>query len=619
MAVQTKPKSKESAKKAPEKKVINPPFKVAGIGGELDDITLNGKHFRSVVTQEVETADLSRTIEGASTVDLEVFDPRKALLKSSMFKARVGLELDELHFTYVQMGKSGRVTKPTFEDREVSWLRQLKGPKKALRSKVTRAEFILSLIRAVKQKTIPVYIPELHVVQPIGSSKEHAEAKSANEDTPGAPGLGKADLGHVTVKHEAASLSEIHVIDQVLDTGMSMGVSFKLLVCSIMTITQETHAINENLGSAGIGPFSQEPGTWGTSYPGATNDVPEDARGFFQVAIKEDQKNPNQSMGELCQSVQNAGAGNLYDQWETEATTTVRTYLGGADAGSAVTQTVKKPYAFEVKKKETYWDAITRLAKEVEWRAFFVGGTFFYISEEALFRGQVRLNVSEEAEGIDNVDFDVDDGKAGNEATITAHAKRWSVPPGLVVRLENLGPADGRWLVSSIDGSLLTGDARTVDITVKKPSKAKPEPAPETKTQSLNVPGGGGADSVSGIVIKDFSLGPPSWGGTAAIFKQFIHPFMEERGLQPGAEKEEGHAEGSDHALYSKDAYAADYPTTDGGKIANELGRALGRDGSSVGTFDRFNITVDGHTFSVQILWHVPDHYDHVHVGINTG
>lgn len=612
-ATKPKPKSKEAAKKAKET-VINPPFKLGGVGADLDDIILNGEKFRALIDQSVEIADLVRSMEGASTVEMAVLDSDKRLLRHAMFKTKVGMELDELHFRYVKMAKSGHFTEPTFEDREVSFLRKYKGPKKVLRSKVTRAEFVLSLIKAVKELDIPYYIPELHQVQPVKSTKDHAKAEQDKEDQPGQPGLGKEDVGEVNVKRVEADLGQIHVIDVVLDTGMSMGVNFKVLVSSIMTITQESTAKNLTGGDLdSTGAFQQRASQ---EWP-ASGDVAIDARAYFQAATASDKAHPNQSLAELCQDVQGSSDGSLYKTWEEESKQTVELYLGGSAAGSTVSQTIVKPYAFEVKKNETYWKAILRLADEVNWRAFFVMGTFFFISEEDLFRGQVRLRFTEGSRGVDNVDFDVDEGKAVHEATVTAHSKRWSVPPGMVVVMYDLGPADGRWLVSKVEGSLLPGDAEQITIILKKPSKQLPEPAPETESGSLNLPGSGSTTSeLASVNVTSSTFGSPAWGGTAPIFKQFIHPFMEDHGISPGAEKEEGHTGGSDHALTSENAYATDYPTNDGAKVANELGRAMGRSGDSVGTYERFEVTVDGKTFSVQILWGVKDHYDHIHVGI---
>jgi len=516
-------KSKEQSKKeGPQKgRQIIPKRLLSGVGADLEDIILRGKGFRAVVDMAVESAPITRTIDGASTIELGVHDPRRRLIRHPMFESPrekpVKLELDDLNFLYVKMAKSGKTTTLTFEDQEIHWLRRFRGPKKAFRGRTTRAEFILSLIRAVRRHKIPVVIPELHKTQPLESIKEHNQSESEVDTQAGRAGLGSNDVGQIQVKKTDASLAQIHVIDVVLDTGMSMGVNFKVLVASIMTITQESAATNINIGSAGVGPFSQEPGTWGQDFPGASNDIVECSKGFFMVATREDNANPGQSLSSLCQAVQKSADGSLYAEWEKEAKNTVTTYLGGASV--TTTQTTIKPYAFEVKKDEDYWEAIKRLANEVNWRAFFVGGVFFFIAEEDLYRGKVHLQINEESQGIDNIDFDADDGKAVIEMTVTAHAKRWGVPPGMVVRVGGMGPANGRFLVSTMEGSLLPGDGDLVTITLKKPTHSTPEPAPETETNTLGASEGSatGNDAVDAMLAEadriDGLQSGYQWGG----------------------------------------------------------------------------------------------------------
>ena len=142
--------------------------------------------------------------------------------------------------------------------------------------------------------------------------------------------------------------------------------------------------------------------------------------------------------------------------------------------------------------------------------------------ETELIRGQVRLAIDADTPGIEDIDFDFNVNKAVNEATITAVADEWKVPPAAVVTVADYGPlsigsgeapvkADskgrragvspaipaktlegkGRFLLSTIESDLdddPTG--RLVSITIKRPTPPLPEPAPESKTLS------GGTSSV---------------------------------------------------------------------------------------------------------------------------
>jgi hypothetical protein len=79
-----------------------------------------------------------------------------------------------------------------------------------------------------------------------------------------------------------------------------------------------------------------------------------------------------------------------------------------------------------------------------------------------------------------------------------------------------------------------------------------------------------------------------------------------------------GSTTGSDHFTGNTNAYAADFGVS-GSRCddhARRIADAYGIPRSSIGTYNRHTITVDGQRFSVQLLWRVSGHYDHVHLGI---
>jgi len=341
---------------------------------------------------------------------------------------------------------------------------------------------------------------------------------------------------------------------------------------------------------------------------------------------------------------------------QVEAREWVETFDGEGGTGDIE---VTEPYTFEVGKKENYWEAIKRLAQEVNWRAFFVAGRFFFISEDELIRSQVRLAIvrepgqaEPETPGIEDVDFDFNSNKAVTEVTVTAYAKQWGVPPGSVVTLKGYGPASlgfgdapvkadskgrkaglssnrnaktgegrGRYLVASIETPLRDTDdstTRLLTIKLKKPTS----PLPESQAETHSVSGSSAsstADALADVRITSTQPGAPSWGGAAAVFKQFVHPFMEDHGLSPGAEKEQGHAPDGDHDPEGQPSgYATDYPTGSGEQIAHALAVAMGFPAWQPNSYTSFTITVDGSRFEVQILWGAGiEHGDHIHVGMH--
>jgi peptidoglycan hydrolase-like protein with peptidoglycan-binding domain len=79
-----------------------------------------------------------------------------------------------------------------------------------------------------------------------------------------------------------------------------------------------------------------------------------------------------------------------------------------------------------------------------------------------------------------------------------------------------------------------------------------------------------------------------------------------------------GSSTGSDHFTGNTHAYAVDLGVAGakGDKLAREIARKYGIPESSIGTYNRHIITVNGQKFSVQLLWKVAGHHDHIHFGI---
>ena len=72
----------------------------------------------------------------------------------------------------------------------------------------------------------------------------------------------------------------------------------------------------------------------------------------------------------------------------------------------------------------------------------------------------------------------------------------------------------------------------------------------------------------------------------------------------------------SDHNEVNTTAYAADFGTIDGAPIGYAVAKALGIQGWAPGSYTGFYIERAGAMFRVQILWAVPGHFDHLHVGV---
>lgn len=145
---------------------------------------------------------------------------------------------------------------------------------------------------------------------------------------------------------------------------------------------------------------------------------------------------------------------------------------------------------------EDSWTCLLRLADEVGWRCFVVAGVVWFLSDDALMAQAPIATLRENAGGVGDIDFDWNIGKRAAEARLTASAERWAAPPGSVVVLAGVGPANGRWLVSEIRRSLSSVQA---DVTLTRRRPTLPEPAGDAVSA--------GADGGSVLVSADVPAG----------------------------------------------------------------------------------------------------------------
>lgn len=506
-SVKTRPKIGIDPAKAVET-IRKGPVPVQGVNADLSDVVLHSEAKKGMVLAvelggAIIGAELERTIEGASTVSLQVYDPEGKILTAAVLRSRFNCRIAGLWFNLVSVSKQGFNVSLVFEDREVSWLRELKGPKKAYRDLITRAEFFLMLLGDVKKGKIEFYCPELHKTQPIKQSKELTQSSNNPEDT-----VKQSNRGQGVSADEAKDLSikgtdikpqQLANLNTVLDVGMSLNMPYKVLWAAVAAGTVESLFKNfdssEALdGSDSHGIFAMRPSAGFTT----STDVAVQARQFFkgtdngiQGCYEIYKKNPDLSVGELAAEFENPAAQyrGRYAEWAAEAKRSLDAYLGGESVGEGEGNVeASQRYAFQVGKKQDYWDWMGSAAEEVRWRRFMVAGKLYYCSEETLFQSQVRMVVTPTTRGIENVDFDITMGKKWIEATITCWGKDWTAPPGTVVRVKGYGPLDGgkedaagRYLVVSISNNLFTD---YVSITIRRPIRPIPEPAAETSVRS---------------------------------------------------------------------------------------------------------------------------------------
>jgi murein DD-endopeptidase MepM/ murein hydrolase activator NlpD len=294
------------------------------------------------------------------------------------------------------------------------------------------------------------------------------------------------------VKGRPATSEQLKNVNIIIQVGSTMGVRRKLVVCAIMTAIVESTLRNLPYGDLdSLGLFQQRASQgWGNAEEEL--DPPTASRMFYQAAEKVDAMDPTMAYGELCQAVQRSGHPDRYALYRTEAERLVTN--GGIPGGDGETSAAGlnnskdqtdqgSEYIFyrgipdstkKTFKKEDSWTCIQRLADDVHWRAFFVSGVFYFISEDDLIKSLPIATITESSKGVEGIDGDYDNNKKSAEITLTVRVGTWLVPPGAVIVLQDMGPWNGRWIVSTFSRSLLANDTAT--IVIKKPQPRLPEP-----------------------------------------------------------------------------------------------------------------------------------------------
>jgi hypothetical protein len=442
------------------------------------------------VATRVTDGTIDRTMTGASTLTLIVEDERRDLLRSGLLTYTLDLQLDGLWWRLVKVTKQGDQLSLTFEDRVVAYLRQITTPRKATRSSMTRAEFALSIVREVRQGApIPFVCPELHVVQavaPIGTSQQ--QRTSAQRTAAIGPGL--STDAKLTVQGAPATDLQKQNAQRVLDVAASVNAGTRPTLALMEAVIVESGVMNLGYGDATSTGILQVLSSTASAMGIDARDVEQCCntfltRGFTGQggAIAVAAKYPNLTSGQIAQAVQGSAYPGRYDQRQTEAQEFVNAYSGSsASTGTVATSSVLQPYQFQrggtAGIRQDSWECLQQLAQQVNWRCFVNEGSVYFVSETTLLKAKPTLTIDENVLGVDGIDFDIDNGKVKSTVTVTARADRWGSPPGVVVVLDNCGPADGRWLVEEVSRDLFNAEAT---ITLKRATKPFLEPPPTTK------------------------------------------------------------------------------------------------------------------------------------------
>ena len=472
-------------------------LEVAGV-----DVELN-------VIESVVSADVARTIEGASTLTITIHDQAREILNGRFLEdpdgdlRTVDVEVDNLWFRLVKIDKQADDLTLTFEDRQVARLRAKRGPRRASKKKLNRAEFARTLVRSVRSETIRFYCPELHTRKQItkASKKESQKERDARRGGGFAPGVRLQGKEGTLDKDQLRNATRMLNVADSLKAGERATLAL-IVACLVEAPDFKNPRTPSADGGNSYGILQAKVGQgyntlknaldleWcGTKFlkgPAFT--------GGKDGAIALARKNPKWTPGQIAQTIQGSAHPARYDKYLKQAKTILKMW-GGSTRG---TDTVLRRSAWKVDRGTDYWETIQSLASDVNWRAFMVSGTLYFISEDLLMKSRPRMTINEETPGVTNIDWSWDQGKKVNTSTVSCRIDRWAAPPGTVIELEDSGPATGRWLVQDVQRSLFSAEAT---ITLRKAMKEK---NPESATASTS---GGGSSRGNSIAEKVLATG----------------------------------------------------------------------------------------------------------------
>lgn len=514
---------------------------------------LNGQTMTARLSQLVIDGEIESTVEGASTLTLNVQEQDRELRKMiarGLFTVPVikgkrrtparpilpafregtkmkalGLDWELVHFDKVGDGWTF-----VFEDARVAGLRRLDKPRKVARDKVTRAQFIKSITaQELKRPKIQFVCPELKKEQPIANSRDRKKETDRQDERE----RGINPRQNLKIRGADATPAQLRMAERHLDTVAAFKGPEAVALATCMIGINETGFVNKPFSSDGLSRGVMQLLNSIAARKGIDNMDPERVVRFWLEegaasnpgALGYYRANPGATPAKIAQVVW-GGTGfplSTWTQWADEARALVDAY-GGSEG--SFTRVREKKYEFSRGRPggpagEDSWEAGLRMAEEVGWRLFMVRDKLYYISEEDLISSKVRAVLREGERGVETIDYNVDAGHAIDQATVTARSRLWLVPPGAVVQVAEQGPASGRWLVSTVRRGIFD-TSTTIELRRNRallPEKA--EPAPETVQRTIRGKlgreegeSGGIYDKFYDELVRISGLNLPyTWGG----------------------------------------------------------------------------------------------------------
>lgn len=501
------------------------------------DVLTRGKHGLSTGVGDFLTdGKLIQTMKGATTLELDFLDRDYKALQEGLFGTRIEVVVDNVPFrlTSVSLVDTERL-RAFFEHRLIAELREHTKPLKASRGSITRAMFILKMLKEL-HSLYTFYCPELRRHQPIKApTRAELEAAAAEQgsfegaaelgalgEVGRAPGIA-APPGGGSLKAEpnrsATRGAEGQFTQHQLDEASTLlSVAIGLNAPQIVLEAILCAGFGESTMGDGAGTYSpNSAGYWGVLQAGSgqkgsvasgidAHDTAQMAYYFCKGgkgsqaggAIAYAAAHRGVDPGTIATEVEKSGEpGSFYGKFQSQAQDIISKYHGGGASffgggASAPSPTVKTAtYEFTrgyAGQAEDSYTCALRLASEVLWRFFVVGRksgrqSIYFVQDDDLYKAKPRYRIDPVTKGVRKFTFDVEVGKRTivvkgrrqpkpSEAILAVRMDRWDAPPGTVIEVADYGPGDGKWLVDSIERNLYEKEGV---VHLRAPEKPLPE------------------------------------------------------------------------------------------------------------------------------------------------
>lgn len=454
------------------------------------------------VTGQIVNVRQYGAMEGAPTLDVSLNDPEWLITNADVLDLDVNGRLDHVETKYngewyrlVQVSPKNEELTLTFEHRVVAILRKYRKPKKHRRVPgYTRAMFVKSLVDEARHdgNAITFFSPRLHQAQAIAKGQTIRDPV----DTTGTRGFG-AKGKTLTVKGKKATKKQLKIAEQALGVadahlsgaqGLIRWRVYMALMEALITESSITNLVGGDRDSGGVLQVRR-----GIHKNVNVRDVEQcvtlfltrgfAGRGGAITLANTTTKRPH----EIAQAVQGSAFsdGSNYKSHKDEAQAFVNAYHLITDPDELNQETtIDGAYYFTRggtgADAEDSWDAMNRLAAEVNWRVFVKGNTVYYVEDADLYKSKPVTTFSRLSPRVIDVSFDWDEGKPVNTASIVV--QRQDISHGKTIELSDCGPASTRWLVWEVQRER-TGGFSTLNL--RTPQAVKKEPAPERETVTV--------------------------------------------------------------------------------------------------------------------------------------